>query len=80
MSTPHAAYRWWYRDPVTKILFKGTFDKIGVKNLRWRNYAGVERLTDEQRQRMLQNTRQHFARLVGSASGTQRRQTGVAVS
>ena len=31
------AYRWWYRDPLTKILFKGTFAKIGVKNLRWTN-------------------------------------------
>jgi hypothetical protein len=23
MTTPDAAYRWWFRDPVTKILFKG---------------------------------------------------------
>ena len=32
MTTPDKAYRWWYRDPLTKILFKGTFAKIGVKN------------------------------------------------
>jgi hypothetical protein len=41
MTTPDKAYRWWYRDPLTKILFKGTFAKIGVKNLRWINYASV---------------------------------------
>ena len=63
MTTPHQAYRWWYRDPVTKILFKGTFDKIGVKNLKWRNYASVTELTAEQRQAMLDATEQHFARL-----------------
>ncbi len=33
MTTPDSAYRWWFRDPLTKILFKGTFGKIGVKNL-----------------------------------------------
>ena len=53
MTTPDKAYRWWYRDPVTKILFKGTFAKIGVKNLAWRNYASVTDRTPEQRQRML---------------------------
>jgi predicted transcriptional regulator len=41
MTTPDKAYRWWFRNPVTKILFKGTFDKIGVKNLKWRNYPSV---------------------------------------
>src|SRR5262249_5039329 len=41
MTTPDRAYRWWYRDPVTKILFRGTFGKIGVRNLRWRNYADI---------------------------------------
>jgi NAD(P)H dehydrogenase (quinone) len=41
MTTPDKAYRWWYRDPLTKILFKGTFAKIGVRNLRWTNYAGL---------------------------------------
>ncbi|MDN5763781.1 MAG: NAD(P)H-dependent oxidoreductase, partial [Microlunatus sp.] len=29
MTTPDKAYRWWYRDPLTKIMFKGTFGKIG---------------------------------------------------
>jgi NAD(P)H dehydrogenase (quinone) len=63
MTTPDKAYRWWFRDPITKILFKGTFNKIGVKNLNWRNYASVTSRTDAQRQAMLEATEEHFAKL-----------------
>jgi NAD(P)H dehydrogenase (quinone) len=63
MTTPDKAYRWWYRDPLTKIIFKGTFAKIGVKNLRWTNYASVGAKTPGQRARMLQRTEQAFAAL-----------------
>jgi NAD(P)H dehydrogenase (quinone) len=63
MTTPDKAYRWWYRDPLTKILFKGTFAKIGVKNLRWTNYASVTAKTPEQRAGMLARTEQAFAAL-----------------
>ena len=63
MTTPDKAYRWWYRDPLTKILFKGTFAKIGVRNLRWTNYASVTARSAEQRARMLDRTEQAFAAL-----------------
>ena len=63
MTTPDKAYRWWYRDPLTKILFKGTFAKIGVQNLRWTNYASVTAKTPQQRARMLRQTEQAFAGL-----------------
>ena len=63
MTTPDKAYRWWYRDPLTKILFKGTFAKIGVSNLRWTNYASVTARTPEQRAGMLARTEQAFAAL-----------------
>ena len=63
MTTPDKAYRWWYRDPTTKIMFKGTFGKIGVKNLKWINYASVTEKTDGQRQEMLRSTRDRFAAL-----------------
>ena len=53
----------WYRDPLTKILFKGTFAKIGVRNLRWTNYASVTGKTPGQRDQMLQQTEQAFAAL-----------------
>jgi NAD(P)H dehydrogenase (quinone) len=68
MTTPDKAYRWWFRDPVTKIMFKGTFGKIGVQNLSWRNYASVKARTDGQRQRLLDETEAHFAALAGPAA------------
>jgi NAD(P)H dehydrogenase (quinone) len=63
MTTPDKAYRWWYRDPLTKILFKGTFAKIGVRNLRWTNYASVTGKSPEQRDQMLRRTERDFAAL-----------------
>lgn len=68
MTTPDAAYRWWFRDPLTKIMFKGTFGKIGVKNLRWVNYAAITEKTAEQRERMLRDTERRFANLRAAAS------------
>ena len=72
MTTPHKAYRWWYRDPLTKILFKGTFAKIGVKNLRWANYASVTNKTPEQRDQMLHDTEKAFSTLQPSGRGPDR--------
>jgi NAD(P)H dehydrogenase (quinone) len=63
MTTPDKAYRWWYRDPLTKIMFKGTFGKIGVKNLKWINYASVTDVTAEKREEMLNETEERFARM-----------------
>jgi putative NADPH-quinone reductase len=63
MTTPDKAYRWWYRDPLTKILFKGTFGKIGVRNFRWTNYADVTAKTPAQRERMLRETEAAFSAL-----------------
>jgi NAD(P)H dehydrogenase (quinone) len=68
MTTPDAAYRWWFRDPLTKIIFKGTFGKIGVKNLRWVNYAAITEKTVEQRERMLRDTEHRFASLRAATS------------
>jgi putative NADPH-quinone reductase len=69
MTTPDKAYRWWYRDPTTKIMFKGTFAKIGIKNLKWINYASVTDKTDEQRQQMLNDTHRRFAGLAEPKKG-----------
>lgn len=67
MSTPHAAYRWWFGNPVTKILFKGTFGKIGIKNLTWRNYPSIETRSPDEREKMLTETERYFA-LLSNAS------------
>jgi putative NADPH-quinone reductase len=61
MTTPHKAYRWWYGNPLTKVIFKGTFGKIGVKNLNWQNYASITDKSPEERQRLLDDTHNRFA-------------------
>jgi hypothetical protein len=63
MTTPDKAYRWWYRDPLTKIMFKGTFAKIGIRNLKWINFDRVTERTPEQREQMLRDTESRFAAL-----------------
>jgi NAD(P)H dehydrogenase (quinone) len=63
MTTPDKAYRWWYRDPLTKILFKGAFGKIGIPDLRWINFDRVTDKTPEERNRMLHDTETRFAAL-----------------
>ncbi|AIQ61551.1 NAD(P)H-dependent oxidoreductase [Paenibacillus borealis] len=64
MNTPDFVYRWIFGNPVTKILFRGTFRKMGIrKNLRWYNYTGMSDRSLEERVRYLEKTEQRFARL-----------------
>lgn len=63
MSTPEPLYRWWFGNPLTKIAFRGTFRKIGVRNLRWINHSGVADRTERKRLDMLRAVEERFARL-----------------
>lgn len=60
MTTPDEAYRRWYRDPLTKIMSKSTFGRIGVKGLRWTNYASITDKMPEQRRLLLRDTKCRF--------------------
>jgi len=61
MATPDILYRWIFGNPITKILFRGTFRKIGVKNLKWLNFANVEGKSPEKRAKILAKTAARFA-------------------
>ena len=63
MGTPGLAYRILFSDAITKILFRGTFGKIGVKNLRWFNHPRPDRRTDQARRRALADIQKKFAAL-----------------
>lgn len=64
MNTPDFFYRWIFGNPITKILFRGTFRKMGIrKNLHWYNYAGMSDRSLEERVKHLNKTEQRFARL-----------------
>nr|WP_168119927.1 NAD(P)H-dependent oxidoreductase [Paenibacillus sp. HB172176] len=63
MSTPNFFYRYFFGNPITKILFRGTFRKMGVHKLRWHNFTGMERRSLEERQRFLVKAERRFAKL-----------------
>lgn len=63
MSTPALIYRWWFGSPLTKIVFRGTFRKIGVGNLRWINVSGPGEQTLTRRERTLRTIEERFAGL-----------------
>jgi putative NADPH-quinone reductase len=62
MTTPDRAYRWWYGKPAIKVLLKGTFGKIGIKDLRWTNFASIDVVDDSARAALLDRTKADFAR------------------
>lgn len=63
MSTPHFLYKWVFGNPITKILFRGTFRKMGIHKLKWYNYTGMEKRSLEQRQQYLLKTEKLFSKM-----------------
>ncbi len=63
MSTPGLIYRWFFGAPATKVLFRGTFMKIGVRNLRWLNYVSPDARSEAQRRALLTALERRFAGL-----------------
>ena len=63
MSTPGPIYRLIFGEPVTKVVFRGTFRKMGVHHLTWRNFSNPAGKTPEQRAALLTKTRAAFAAL-----------------
>jgi putative NADPH-quinone reductase len=61
MATPDFLYRWLFGNPITKIIFRGTFRKIGVRNLEWMNFSNPAGKTSAQRINILEKTAQRFA-------------------
>src|ERR1035437_5748255 len=64
MSTPSFVYRWILGNPLPKVMFRGTFRKIGVKELRWFSAVDPAGKTLDARQRQLQKTETQFAQLL----------------
>lgn len=42
-GTPTIVYRFWYGNPIVKIMKRGTFTKIGLIKFRWINFHAEER-------------------------------------
>lgn len=55
MGTPKALYRFVFKKPVAQALGLGMCCKTGIRKFRWIPFSGVDRLTLQQRQRLLAN-------------------------
>ncbi len=64
MSTPTWIYRTVLGGPLTKMMFRGTFHKMGIHNLSWINESDPAGRTLEQRQASLTRIENRFARMV----------------
>ena len=55
MSTSKGLYKTVFGKPVVKALQRGTFSKTGLRNFSWMSYSGVDRLSPEQREKLLES-------------------------
>lgn len=53
MSTPSWLYKLLFGSPITKMVFRGTFRKMGFNNLKWFNYSGMQEISLDKRQKEL---------------------------
>ncbi|MBC1923041.1 NAD(P)H-dependent oxidoreductase [Listeria grayi] len=53
MATPHWIYRYIFGSPITKIVFRGTFRKMGFNKVKWYNYSGVHKKNSDDRRKIL---------------------------
>ncbi|ARM73799.1 NADPH-q uinone reductase [Listeria monocytogenes] len=53
MATPHWIYKFIFGSPITKIVFRGTFRKMGFNKVKWFNYSGMHKLNINDRKKIL---------------------------
>lgn len=53
MNTPRSVYRWVFGDALQRVLVRGTFKKMGLKQVRWLSCNMVKKSTDAQRAKRL---------------------------
>jgi NAD(P)H dehydrogenase (quinone) len=65
MSTPKYIYNLIFSNVITKILFRGTFRKMGIHKLKWFSYHGMENRSLIERQKHLHKTERYFREFTG---------------
>ena len=65
MTTPAPLYTLWFARPAHRMLFRGTFGLIGIRNLRWVTIGRSTARGASSRARTLARTRRRFAHLRG---------------
>lgn len=55
MSTPNWIYKYIFGSPITKIVFRATFRKMGFNKLKWYNFSKIEKMNLNKRKRILES-------------------------
>lgn len=63
MNTPSLMYRFVYGNAIQKALIKGTFKKVGCKNVKWRSFNMVKKSSESTRKKWLQKIEKNFSEL-----------------
>lgn len=66
MTTRLGLYRWWFRRPGHRILFRGTFKLIGVRRVRWFSFEGPAQRSADWRAAQLRRVERYFEALTAS--------------
>jgi len=62
MATPSILYRIIFGNPVTKIVFRGTFRKMGIHKFKWFNFSNVQKLNNNSRLELLEKFKKNIVR------------------
>ncbi len=54
MNTPAFLYRLKFQNPIYNALAKGTFKKLGIKDVRWINWGFIKKIGDKRRKSLLE--------------------------
>lgn len=61
MNTPKLMYKFIYGNAIKKALIKGTFKKLGFKNVKWVSFNMVKFSSEEKRKKWLLNIERKFS-------------------
>ena len=64
MNTPSLVYRLFFGNAIKKAVFNGTFWKLGFKNRKWISFNMVKFVSDQKRQKWLEQLEDRFEKLM----------------
>lgn len=61
MTMPGFAYKLWFGNAIQRVFLRGTFQKIGIKKVKWISAVSVKSVSMEKRQKWLRDVDKYFA-------------------
>ncbi len=61
MTTPKVMYRLFFSNAIYKIMLRGTFNKIGIKKVKWLNYDTSKNVSRKDHAKWLHDIERYFA-------------------